>query len=141
VNPRPPALQIGETPDSYPHESAGTLEGEFYASPLIENGRIHTVDQSANYYVLDAKTGKTMLNRTLEFTRMEGAHTYPSPCLAGNLLYIGNDTGEMLILKTSEPSAVIGLSSLPRGSGATPAFSGTRIFIRGGKLLYCIGLP
>ena len=118
---------------------SGNLEGEFYASPVVDGGRIYTVDKGGNYYVLDAKTGRTILNKTLDFARTDGANVYPSPCLAGKLLFIGNDAGEILIVEPTGQSAVIGLNSLPRGSGATPAFSGQRMFVRGGKLLYCIG--
>jgi len=91
--------------------------------------------------VLDAKTGQTILSNTLEFSRAEGANVYPSPCLAGRALFVGNDAGETLIVEPTGQGAVIGRNSLPRGSGATPAFSGRRMFIRGGKLLYCIGEP
>jgi hypothetical protein len=33
----------------------------------------------------------------------------------------------------------VAANSLPAGSGASPAFIGRRMLIRGGKLLYCIG--
>ena len=120
---------------------SGSLAGEFYASPLIDGGRIYTVDKAANYYVLDANTGKTILNKTLEFTRTDGVNVYPSPCLAGKVLFIGNDVGEILIVDPNNPVVVLGANSLPRGSGATSTFSGQRMFIRGGKLLYCVGAP
>ena len=36
---------------------SGPLAGEFYASPVVEGGRIYTVDEAASYYVLDADNG------------------------------------------------------------------------------------
>ena len=42
------------------------LTGTFYVSPVIQDGRIYTVDRSANYFVIDAKTGKTIFTKTLE---------------------------------------------------------------------------
>ncbi len=91
--------------------------------------------------MIDANTGKTIFHKTFEFSRPDSANVYPSPCLAGTSLFIGNDAGETLIVQPSEQSAVVALSSLPHGSGATPTFSGHRMFIRGGKLLYCISAP
>jgi outer membrane protein assembly factor BamB len=119
---------------------SGNLAGEFYASPVVAGERIYTVDKAANYYVLDAKTGKTRLHRTLEFTRTDSASVYPSPCLAGKYLFISNDAGETLTVEPTDQAAVVGTSFLPHGSGATLTCSDKRLFIRGGKLLYCIAV-
>jgi outer membrane protein assembly factor BamB len=118
------------------------LSGQFYASPVIEGGRIHTVDRAANYYVIDAATGKTIQKRTLDLPpagRVHGPSVYPSLCLAGGRLYVGNDAGNTVLLPLGDAGAAIATNTLPAGSGGTPAFSGTRMFVRGGKLLYCIG--
>jgi outer membrane protein assembly factor BamB len=118
------------------------LSGKFYASPVVEGGRIHTVDCTANYYVIDAATGQTLRKRTLDLPpagRSDGPNVYPSLCLAGRHLFVSNDAGTTALLPLGDPGAAVALSSLPAGSGGTPAFSGTRMFVRGGKLLYCIG--
>ena len=79
------------------------LEGEFYASPVLTDERIYAVDKSAKYFVVDAKTGHTLLEKTLEFSRPENTYVYPSLCLAGKHLFIGNDAGESFLLsKTSK---------------------------------------
>jgi len=118
---------------------SGEITGEFFASPLVHGGRIYAVDKAANYYVIDANTGKTLLNKTLEFPRTDAPHVYPSLCLAGKQLFASNDAGDTLRLEPGDQGAVTGSNSLPRGSGATPTFSGQRMFVRGGKILYCIG--
>ena len=46
-----------------------------------------------------------------------------------------------MFLKPDDQGTVVGTNSLPGGSGGTPTFSGKRMFVRGGKLLYCIGEP
>jgi outer membrane protein assembly factor BamB len=115
---------------------------EFYASPLVVGGRIHTVDRDANYYVIDAATGKTVLEKTLDVPpagRKDGPNMYYSPCLAGKLLFIGNDSGETLVLEPGDRGTAVRSNSLPSGSGGTPTFRGKQMFIRGGNLLYCIG--
>jgi outer membrane protein assembly factor BamB len=72
------------------------LEGEFYASPLVHDGRVYAVDRAANYYVIDAASGKTLLKETLELPpagRADGPNIYPSICLAGKHIFVGNDAG------------------------------------------------
>ncbi len=118
------------------------LTGTFYVSPVIQDGRIYTVDRSANYFVIDAKTGKTIFTKTLELApagRTDGPNIYPSPCLAGKHLFLGNDAGGTVLLKPDDHGTVVGTNSLPGGSGGTPSFSGKRMFVRGGKMLYCVG--
>jgi len=118
------------------------LGGEFYASPVIHGGRVYTVDRSANYYVIDAATGKTILKKTLTLPpagEKEGPSVYPSPCLAGKNLLVGNDAGETVLLEPDDKGTQVGSSSLPAGAGGSPAFSGKRMFVRGGKMMYCIG--
>ena len=118
------------------------LDGEFFASPLIHEGRVYAVDRAANYYVIDAATGKTLLRQTLELApagRIESPNIYPSICLAGKHLFVGNDAGETMLLQPGDRLAVVATNSLPRGSGATPTFSGQRMFTRAGEVLYCIG--
>jgi hypothetical protein len=54
-------------------------------------------------------------------------------------LFASNDAGDTLLLEPGDQGTVVGTNSLPRGSGATPTFSGKRMFIRSGNLIYCIG--
>jgi len=116
-------------------------DGEFYASPLIHDGRVYAVDRAANYRVIDAATGKTLLEKTLELAtdRADGPNVYPSICLAGKHILIGNDAGVSVLVEPGDELAVVAVNSLPAGSGASATFSNRRMFIRGGKLLYCIG--
>ncbi len=117
------------------------LDGEFYASALIYDGRIYAVDREANYYVIDAATGKTILAKTLELAvdRADGPNVYPSICLAGKQIFVGNDAGKSILLEPGDKPAVVGVNWLPGGSGATPTFCGRRMFLRSGTFLYCIG--
>lgn len=118
------------------------LSGEFYASPVVHDGRIYVANRSSNYFVIDAATGKTILKKTLDLPpagRSDSPNIYPSLCLAGKHLLIGNDAGESLLIETGDKGTVVSTNSLPGGSGATPAFKDRRMFVRGGKLLYCVG--
>ncbi len=123
---------------------SGDLTGEFFASPLVYDGRVYTVDKAATYYVIEASTGKIILTKKLALPRdssRENASVYPSLCLAGKHLFVGNDAGDMIVLEPGDQGVVVGSGRLPGGSGATPAFSGGRVFVRGGKSLYCLAAP
>jgi hypothetical protein len=118
------------------------LSGEFFASPIVCGGRIYAVNRDANCFVVDAATGKTILRKTLDLPpagRSESPNIYPSLCLGGKHLWVGNDAGESLLIEPGDQCTVVGLSSLPGGSGGTPVFNGTRMFVRGGKFLCCVG--
>ncbi|MGA2616773.1 MAG: PQQ-binding-like beta-propeller repeat protein [Thermoguttaceae bacterium] len=84
---------------------AAELEGEFFASPLIHDGRIYAVDRSANYFVIDAASGKTLLKTTLELApagRADGPNIYTSLCLAGKHIFVGNDAGQSMLLEPGD---------------------------------------
>ncbi len=140
------AVQLPETV-AEPFESkelwTGDLEGEFFASPLVKDGRIHLVDKAAKYYVIAGVSGKTILSRVLELPAAQPdskASVYSSPCLAGKRLFISDDSGQTVVLETADKDAAITRNSLPAGSGGTPTFSGTRMFTRGGEFLYCLAV-
>jgi outer membrane protein assembly factor BamB len=118
------------------------LERDFYASPVVHDGRIYVVDRAANYYVLDAGTGKVLLKRTLDLPPAGGTdppNVYPSVCLVGTQLLIANDAGQAVFIEPGEKGVVVSGGTLPAGCGATPAFSGKRMLVRGGEFLYCVG--
>jgi outer membrane protein assembly factor BamB len=117
------------------------LTGEFFASPLVDRGRIYTADKAGNFYVIDASTGKVILKRQIEFAPAAdagGASVYPSLCLPGKAIFIGNDAGKTVVIEPGDGGVLVGSGSLPAGSGGTPTFSGRRVFARGGAFLYCI---
>lgn len=123
---------------------AGDLEGEFFASPLVNEGRIHLVDKAAKYYLIDSATGKTIRSRVLELAAAQPdskASVYSSPCLAGKRLFISDDSGQTIVQETADGEAAISKNVLPAGSGGSPAFSDKRMFARGGEFLYCVAVP
>lgn len=141
------AVQLPETVEE-PFECrelwAGDLEGEFFASPLIKDGRIHLVDKAAKHYVIDGRSGKTILSRVLELAAAQPdskASVFSSPCLAGKRLFISDDSGQTIVQETADEDAAISKNALPAGSGGTPTFSGKRMFTRGGEFLYCLTVP
>ncbi len=141
-----------ELPEKLPEKSTDEIEGkelwfedltgDFYSSPILLEGKIYTVDRSAELFIIESATGKTLSKTTLDLPpagHTDSPNIYPSICLAGKHLFIGNDAGQTILLKPGDPPTQTASNTLPAGSGSTPIFAGKKMYIRGGKLLYCIG--
>ncbi|MDP6502739.1 MAG: PQQ-binding-like beta-propeller repeat protein, partial [Planctomycetota bacterium] len=111
------------------------LDGEFYASPVIHDGLVHSVSKQGDYVVLDAKTGQKLASKKLEIDSEFG----PSLSLAGGKLFVQSDSGVTLILEPGRAFKLLHKNDLGDGSVATPSFDGERIFIRGEEKLWCVG--
>jgi len=114
------------------------LEGTFYASALWDNGLIYAVANEGIFTILDAKDGKILVRKELDLG--DGGNMYPSLSLAGNALYVFNDKGDALVLAPGRTYQELGRNRLGAGHGGAPAFDGTRLYVRGGTNLYCIGV-
>ncbi len=110
------------------------LDGEFYASPIVHDGLVHSVSKQGDYVILDAKTGKKLASKELEID----SEFAPSLSLAGGKLFVQSDSGVTLILEPGSDFKLIRKIDLGEGSVATPAFSGQHVFIRGVEKLWCV---
>jgi outer membrane protein assembly factor BamB len=112
------------------------LPGDVISSPVLKDGMLFVVPSGApEYRVLSAATGDVLLEKGLDLT----PNLYPSLALAGKHLFLGNDRGDMIVLEATRESKEIRHNELPEGSGASPVFSGSHLFLRGGEFLYCVG--
>ena len=71
--------------------------------------------------------------------RIGGRHYSPSLVAANGLAYFLDDDGIMRIVKPGPKLDVIAVNDLHEPCYASPAISQGQIFIRGEKMLYCIG--
>ena len=119
------------------------LTGDFFASPIVHDGLIHAVNSKGVYNVLEASTGKIVLEKDLDLPEPKkstrSAACYPSLVLARTHLFLGGDGGGSLWLKPGRAYAEVGRNLLEEGSAGTPAFAGGSMFLRGGAHLHCIG--
>lgn len=119
------------------------LDGEFIASPIVHDGLLYTVTNGGTLLLLDAATGKTVTEKELTLPAPEKSTRvgkfYPSLALIGSVLFVGDDAGASLWLKPGKSAEEAGRNLLPAGAGSTPAVAGSRLFLRGGAHLYCIG--
>jgi outer membrane protein assembly factor BamB len=112
------------------------LEGTFYASAVYDNGLIYAVSNENKFSILDAKDGKVVESKDLDFA---AANMYPSITLAGNHIFIFNDQGDALVLEPGKQYKELRRNHLGDGHGGTPAFDGKYVYVRSKQKLYCIG--
>jgi len=92
------------------------LSGEFFASPVIHDGRIYASTAAPSSLSSMAVTGKTRLKKTLELPPAGGSETpnvLSSICLAGKHLFVGNDAGESVLIEPGEEAKSAGLNFPP----------------------------
>jgi outer membrane protein assembly factor BamB len=112
------------------------LEGTFYSSAVYDKGLIYAVSNENKFHILDAKDGKILAIRDLDFAT---ANMYPSLALAGNHLFVLNDEGDALVLEPGRQYKELKRNHLGDGHGGAPAFEGKYIYIRSKQYLYCVG--
>jgi len=115
-----------------------SLEGGFYASPVLAKGLLFCVSDQGMLFIVDAKDGKVLVSKEIPFNS-QGAPVYSSPAAAEKYVFIDNTAGETLVIEAAREYKEVKLNSLPEGSGSAPVFEGKRMFMRGGDKIYCIG--
>src|SRR5262249_40828915 len=68
----------------------------WFPSPVLHDGLLYALNASANFTVIDAKTGAVVYERRLS---LGGGQSYPSISLAGNRLYVSSDNGTTVVLQ------------------------------------------
>lgn len=106
----------------------------YYGTPLLHAGRLHLLNRYDLFTVLDAATGRQLEQRTLPF---QPGQVFPSLVLAGDHLFAGKETGEIVVLEAAPPFRQVALNKLEE-LRSTPVFEGRRIYVRGAKRLWCL---
>lgn len=63
---------------------------------------------------------------------------FASLTLAGKYLFLNSNSGEVVVLEATREARPVSRNRLPKGSGASPVFSGNEMFLRSGDKLMCI---
>lgn len=112
--------------------------GQVYSSPVLWDDRFYAVTGDGTLVVFDTKN-RTHAEKSLKLAAGGGdATVYASLTLAGKHLFASDNQGVTVVLKTDRETTLVGINRLSEGSGGTPAFAGSRIFMRAGERLYCI---
>ncbi len=100
-----------------------------FSSPVMDNERLYSVDNSAIIGAFDLKTGEELWKRSL------GTLQKGSPVLADGKIYVGTENGKFYILKPSATGVevldedLIGTPTNPEPIIASPAVSDGRVYV------------
>lgn len=108
----------------------------YITSPLMYGKILYvTKNRNAIFSVLDAKTGKVLVNQK----RLPDQNTlYASPVGAAGRIYFPSREGMTVVIKNGPDYDVLARNPLDETIDASPAIVGKEMFIRGEKHLYCI---
>jgi hypothetical protein len=109
-----------------------TRKGAFYVpSPVCTDDYLFATMTTGQVHCIEVATGNTLWVEDLGLQ-------YPSPVLAGGLVYMPNDNGVITVIKPGPKFEYIAKNSLGEKMFASPAISNGRIYLRGFENLFCI---
>lgn len=122
----------------------GTVTGEVFGSPLLNDNTLFVTTGAGELFAFNA-SGKgeqePLINgrKLFENENTGGPTAYASLTLAGKYLFLNSNKGETVVLEATREARLIGRNKLPGGTGSSPIFSGTEMFMRDGDKLICVG--
>lgn len=125
------------TADAFKWRTRGFLPT--FASPVMDNDRLYSIDNSAIVGAFDLKTGAKLWEKTL------GTLQKGSPVLADGKLYVGTENGKFYILRPSATGVevldedVLGRAQTPESIVASPIVADGRIYVTTMDAMYAIG--
>jgi outer membrane protein assembly factor BamB len=105
-------------------------------SPVLYEGKLYMLTDTAMLSCLDFKTGKPYYSQT----RLPKAYSFKSsPVAANGKLYMASEDGDVVVVRMGEKFEALATNTL---SGqmfiATPAIMDGDIYLRGQNTLFCI---
>ena len=123
--------------DAFKWRTRGFLPS--FASPVMDNERLYTVDNSAIVGAFDLKTGAKLWEKSL------GTLQKGSPVLADGKLYVGTENGKLYILRPSATGVevldedLLGTDQTPEPIVASPIVADGRVYVTSMDATYAIG--
>lgn len=119
-----------------------SLVGEVFASPVVQDGVLFTVNSAGQLFLFSTRaTGdQSPLQEPRSLFGENGSAplAYASLALAGKHIFVTSTRGETVVLEATREAREVARNTLGRGTGASPVFSGTEIFLRDGENLFCV---
>jgi len=116
------------------HIAWRSTEGAFYVpSPVIVGDYLITTMTNGTVHCIEIATGKIVWKEKL-------GRQYPSAVTANGLVYIPNDDGVISVIKPGPSFESIAKNDMGEHMNASPAISNGKIYLRGDKHIFCIGL-
>ena len=123
--------------DAFKWRTRGFLPS--FASPVMDDARLYTVDNSAIVGAFDLKTGARLWEKSL------GTLQKGSPLLADGKLYVGTENGKFYILRPSATGVevldedLLGTEQTPEPIVASPIVADGRVYVTSMEATYAIG--
>lgn len=108
----------------------------YVSSPLAYRGRVFTMKNGGLASSYELKTGKVLFQD--ERVGVVGDY-YSSAIAAGNRIFIGSQSGTLIVLDASETLAVLARNDLGESLMATPAIVDGVLYVRAGESLVAFG--
>ncbi len=102
-------------------------------SPLVVNNRLVVVQDNGFVTCLSRENGEKLWKERL------GGKFSASPVLAGDFVYLPNESGKMFVFKAGDDFELVAENDLGDGGFASPVICGGRLYLRTEHFLYCIG--
>ncbi len=131
------AIKLGGTGDVTATHVAWKYEkGTAYvASPILYGDYMYLLSDKGLLTCLDAKTGEVKY----EGGRVPNPATFmSSPVAFDGKILISSEDGDTYVVKAGPTHEILRTNSLAEPIYTTPALAGGKVYIRGGKNLYCI---
>ena len=118
--------------------------GELFGSPLLHEGFLFNATGKAELFSFDLK-GKGELKPQIDGQIIIGDGSanapiaYSSLTLAGKYIFYSSNAGETVVMEATREAKDVAKNQLNTGSGSSPVFSGTDMFIRSRDKLFCVG--
>ena len=108
----------------------------YVPSPVLYEGWLYyTQSNQGILTVVDARTGKVVINRT---RLPDVANIYASPVAAEGRVYFTGRDGTTVVVTRSNRFDVLAINKLDDRFDASPALAGSQLFLRGNRYLYCV---
>jgi len=105
----------------------------YVPSPVTVGNYLISTMTSGLVHCMDAATGKILWKENL-------GKQYSSAVVANGLVYIPNDMGVITVIKPGVTFEAVARNSIGETMSASPAISNGKIYLRGARHLFCIGL-
>jgi len=123
------ASAVAINPDGTPRPlwKANVPKNRYYATAVVEDGRLYNIHQGGRLTVLSTADGSVVYQQELPFGGKKTV--YPSPVVAGGRIYASADNGLTVVLESGNTYNELAINIL-NPFRATPVFTGNRVLIR-----------
>ena len=115
-----------------------TGRGSYMPTPLVYKGILYVLANNGVLDAYDVKTGEEIYRQRLSTV---GNGFSASPVAADDKLYLSNEDGDVIVVKAGREFAQLAVNPMGDLVMATPALSGSVMYVRTTRSLFAIGRP